>query len=183
MITLVACRIFEDELAACLEGRKDVMIHWVEAALHADLNRLDEAMRRMVAAVSERDEPYLLFGAGCHPDLHRIAQESGAKTPPFRNCLEWLAGAKARELERNRTMLMTPAWIRVWPQIMAVMGWDAVDARIQLGRYDQILVLDAGLNSLSDEEILSFFDLVQVPVVVEPVDIRDFCARLQEFIG
>lgn len=184
MKTVVACRIFEDELRACLGERTDVKILWVDAALHADLDRLEEDLRRKGEELSMESGPrYLLFGTGCHPELRRIAEEDGFETAPFRNCLEWLAGSEAREMEKDRTMLMTPAWVRVWPQIMAVMGWDPVDARIQLGRYDRILVLDAGLHSLSDEEILNFFDLVQVPLVIKPVDVRDFCARLQAFIG
>ncbi|MEJ5366229.1 MAG: DUF1638 domain-containing protein [Desulfosoma sp.] len=184
MKTIIACRIFEDELQACIGERTDVKILWVDAALHADLDRLEKDLHCKSDDLSPESGPrYLVFGAGCHPELRRIAEEGGFETAPFRNCLEWLAGPQAREIEKDRTMLMTPAWVRVWPQIMAVMGWDQVDARIQLGRYDRILVLDAGLNPLSDEEILHFFDLVQVPLVIEPVDVRDFCARLQVFIG
>ncbi|MBC7360508.1 MAG: DUF1638 domain-containing protein [Desulfacinum sp.] len=184
MKTVVACRIFEDELRACLRERDDVKIHWVDAALHANLDRLEKDIRNRLEALSvQGGARFLFFGAGCHPELGKIADEYGFEAAPFRNCLEWLAGPEAREMERDRTMLMTPAWVRVWPQIMAVMGWDQVDARIQLGRYDRILVLDAGLHSLSDEEILNFFDLVQVPLMIEPVDVRDFCARIREFIG
>lgn len=184
MKALVACRIFEDELRACLGDRSDVTIHWVEAALHADLGRLEEGIcRGLHEILPEGGPPYLLFGTGCHPELKRIAEENGMELAPYRNCLEWMVGPRARELEKDRTMLMTPAWVRTWPSLMAALGWDVVETRIQLGRYDQILVLDAGLNPLSEEEILSFFDLVQVPLTVEPVDIREFCTRLRQFIG
>jgi hypothetical protein len=45
---------------------------------------------------------------------------------------------------------------------------------MNLGRYERILVLDAGLATLSDEEILEFFDLVQVPVEVESLNLDHF---------
>ncbi len=184
MKTLVACRIFEDELRACLGERDDVKIHWVDAALHANLDLLEKGIRcKLNDPSAPGGKRFLLFGAGCHPELGKIADEFDFERAPFRNCLEWLAGSEARGMEKDRTMLMTPAWVRVWPHIMTVMGWDDVDARIQLGRYDRILVLDAGVHSLTEEEILSFFDRIQVPVEIKPVDLQDFCTRLRSFLG
>ncbi len=52
--------------------------------------------------------------------------------------------------------------------------------RINLGRYARILVIDPSLNSLSDEEVLAFFDLAQVPVEVVHLALglfRDTMAR------
>jgi hypothetical protein len=51
-----------------------------------------------------------------------------------------------KELEQNGAMLMTPGWVRAWPGIMASLGWDATDVRINLGRYQRILLLDPGIN-------------------------------------
>ena len=47
--------------------------------------------------------------------------------------------------------------------------WDGTKSTCAstLGRYERILVLDAGIEPLTDEETLSFFDLVQVPVEIE----------------
>ena len=68
-------------------------------------------------------------------------------------------------MEQNNTMLMTPTWVRVWPANMKrFFGWNEVDFRMNLGRYERILVLDSGVNSLTEDEVLEFFDLVQVPV-------------------
>jgi hypothetical protein len=36
-----------------------------------------------------------------------------------------------------------------------------------LGRYDRILLLDPGIDPLSDEEILMFFDLTRIPIEIE----------------
>lgn len=182
--TLVACRIFEDELNACLKDRKDVRIVWVDAALHADLDLLEKELRNVLAQTDPQKESVrLLFGSGCHPEMAGIAKELGTQTAPCKNCIEWLAGEETKELEQNHTMLMTPAWVRVWPKIMSLLGWSEVDVRMQLGRYDRILVLDPGLNPLTDEETLEFFDLVQVPVEPRPVDLEHFCSRLDALLN
>ena len=66
---------------------------------------------------------------------------------------------------------------------MEALGWNEVDVRINLGRYERILVLDAGIEPLTDEETLLFFDLVQVPVEIKKIDLsvfRDLLAKLLE---
>jgi hypothetical protein len=77
---------------------------------------------------------------------------------------------------------MTPGWIRAWPGIMAALGWDAVDVRINLGRYNRILLLEPGINPLTDEEILAFFDLTQVPVDIELLELQHFRQVLAEVL-
>ncbi len=88
-----------------------------------------------------------------------------------------------KELEQNHTMVMTPSWVRLWPESMKrLLGWTEVDFRINLGRYERILVLDPGLVPLTDEEILEFFDLVQVPVEVEPLSLDHFHRVLMQLL-
>lgn len=87
-----------------------------------------------------------------------------------------------KELEEDGTMIMTPGWIRAWPEIMRALGWDQVDVRINLGRYNRILLLEPEVNPLSDEEILSFFDLTQVPVDIQPLDLRNFQQLIDRMI-
>jgi hypothetical protein len=79
-------------------------------------------------------------------------------------------------------MIMTPGWVRAWPNIMAALGWDAVDVRINLGRYSRILLLEPGINPLNDEEILSFFDLTQVPIDIEPLELDHFEQTLTKLL-
>jgi hypothetical protein len=57
---------------------------------------------------------------------------------------------------------------------MDALGWNEVDVRINLGRYERILIVDAGIEPLTDEETLSFFDLVQVPVEIGKIDLSIF---------
>ena len=54
---------------------------------------------------------------------------------------------------------------------------------MNLGRYARILVIDPGLNSLSDEEVLDFFDLVQVPVEIVPLDLGLFRDTVASLLG
>jgi hypothetical protein len=69
---------------------------------------------------------------------------------------------------------MTPGWIRAWRGIMAALGWGAMDVRLNLGRHNRILLLEPGINPLTDEEILAFFDLTQVPIDNEVLELQHF---------
>jgi hypothetical protein len=92
-------------------------------------------------------------------------------------------GEKKKELEENRKMIMAPYWIRTWPAIMKAFCWNEVDVRINLGRCDRILLIEPEIRPLTDEEILSFFNLVQVPIEVEPMDLTHFrCVLAQCYI-
>jgi hypothetical protein len=43
-----------------------------------------------------------------------------------------------------------------------------------------VAALEPGINPLSEEEILSFFDLTQVPLDVQPLDLSHFKTILVE---
>jgi hypothetical protein len=172
---LVSCRIFEKELQAVLSRDANTEILWVDAALHANLPRLEKNLTEcLLSSKASGGSVRMLFGKGCHPDIDLIGKEYRAKIPQVKNCIEAFLGEKIKELEKNSTMIMTPGWVRAWANIMKVLGWDEVDVRINLGRYHRILIIDAGLDPLTDEEILSFFDLVQVPIEIEHLDLDPF---------
>ncbi len=180
---LIACRIFEDELLHLLPQEAEMSVIWLDAALHANLERLErELSRAFPQAVAEGAEVQLLFGVGCHPDIRELAQKFGAKISPVKNCLEAFVGQRQTELEKDRTLLMTPGWVRAWPEIMRALGWDQMDVRLNLGRYNRILLLEPGVNPLSDEEILAFFDLTQVPIDTQPLDLRNFQQLIEGMI-
>ncbi len=183
--TIILCEIFRREWQACFpELPKGTRLIWLEAALHADLPALETAIRGAVEeARSEDGELVLMYGTGCHPELAAMVKDAGIRCPPAKNCIEAFCGKRMAELEANRTMIMTPGWVRAWPEIMAALGWDEVDVRINLGRYDRILILEPGLDPLSDEEIITFFDLVQVPVEVEPLDLSHFRKMVESLLG
>lgn len=178
---LVACKIFEDELNTVLQNHDaplPVELVWVDAGLHSLLPRLEAELGAAIDRAQGKgsSEVKVLFGRGCLPAMDTLLRERGLAASPVNNCLAAFLGEdRLRELEQGDTMVMTPSWVRVWPDNMRrIMGWDEVDFRTNLGRYERILVIDPGINPLSEEEILEFFDLVQVPVEVENISLDYF---------
>lgn len=187
---LIACKIFEEEITTLL-SREDAaarpQVVWLDAALHLDLKRLEREL--LTAIDSAQSQPQnqvrVFFGRGCLPHMDDLLRERGLPLCPATNCLSALVGEdKVRELEQGNTILMTPSWIRYWPNnSRRISGWDEVDFRTGLGRYDRILVIDPGINPLSDEEILEFFDLAQVPIEVTEIDLGHFQATLKQLLA
>jgi hypothetical protein len=179
---LIACKVLENEIVHSLPSGADVEIVWLEAGLHANLPRLEEALGAALAGAKPSGRKIaLLYGQGCHPEIGSFLEKQGASAFPVKNCIEALLGKDALEIKDTKRMIMTPGWVRAWPAIMEALGWNEVDVRINLGRYERILVIDAGIEPLSDEETLVFFDLVQVPLEVRKIDLsvfRDLLSRL-----
>lgn len=173
----IACEIFKHELNHVLSSDKTIDIHWMDAALHATPDRMKASLEKAAAehASSPSNNVSFLFGNGCHPDICKITEGCGSKTLPVSNCIQALLGPEeTKSLEADRTMIVTPGWITAWQSIMQGLGWDEVDVRINLGRYDRILLLDAGIAPVADEDILAFYDLAQVPVEIAPVKLTYF---------
>lgn len=180
---MVACSIFAQELQAVFSPDSESDIIWIDAGLHADLHCLEkELIKAFEKGKTVGADMRVFFGNRCHPDIAHLAKRFGAKLSPAKNCIDAFCGEKAKYLEENRTMIMTPGWIRAWPNIMKAMGWTEVDVRINLGRYDRILLLDPGIDPLSDEEILMFFDLIQIPIEIEHLPLDHFKCVLDEFL-
>ncbi len=173
---MIACRIFENELKAVLSPEALPGIHWIEAALHADPAKMKNAISQTLSEkVASESGLCFLFGHGCHPDMPDITRNCHAGLPLEKNCIHAFLGAdQTKELEKNRTMVITPGWLDAWQGIMSGMGWDEVDVRINMGRYDRILLLDPGLVPIDDETLILFYDLVQVPVEIMEITLDYF---------
>ena len=65
---------------------------------------------------------------------------------------------------------------------MAAAGWDEVDVRQNFGRYDRFLLMETGVNPLSEDEKLAFYDLTQVPIEIRPISLDHFRAKLIEML-
>jgi hypothetical protein len=180
---MVACSIFAQELQAVLSPDSESDIIWIDAGLHADLHCLEkELIKAFEKGKTVGADMRVFFGNRCHPEIALLAKRFDAKLSPVKNCIDAFCGESAKHLEENGTMIMTPGWIRAWPNIMKAMGWTEVDVRINLGRYDRILLLDPGIDPLSDEEILMFFDLTQIPIEIEQLSLDHFKCVLDEFL-
>ncbi len=173
---IIACRIFENEVKAVLPETDAREIHWIDAALHASPQRLKCAISDAISNIdSTRSEIGFLFGNGCHPDMCAIAGQHGVGLPAEKNCIHAFLGShQAKELERNRTMILSPGWLDAWQGIVEGLGWDEVDVRINMGRYDRILLIDPGLVPVDDERLIEFYDQIQVPIEIMPIDLHHF---------
>jgi len=93
-----------------------------------------------------------------------------------------LGQERARALQENRTTIMTPGWIEMFNKSIAEGFWTVEDARINLGWYDKILLLDTGIEPLSEELILDFFELTQVPIEILPVSLDHFKTVVRQLL-
>ncbi len=181
---IIACQIFTDELLASLpEEYKEIDITWIDAGLHSDLDKLEIALKQALKdAAAEGAKTSVLFGTACNPDVCHIVNSHGGKILGAKNCVEAFFHESIEKLEQNRTMVITPGWIRFFPNIMAGLGWDEVDVRQNFGRYDRILLMDTGVKPLSEEEILGFYDLTQIPIEIQQVSLDHFKTNLIEVL-
>lgn len=173
---IIVCKIFENELKSVVSENEDLRFHWIDAALHADPEKMKTAISDTISTiVSSNSKIGFLFGNGCHPDMCAIAQKYGVELPAEKNCIHAFLGiSETNKLEENRTMIITTGWIEAWQDIMSGLGWDEVDVRMNLGRYDRILLLDPGLVPLNDEALIEFYDRVQVPIETMAISLDYF---------
>lgn len=87
--TLIACEIFRHELELVLSSRPDINVHWLDAALHANADRMKTELEEAVTAtqVGHPGDIQFLFGNGCHPDICQMAEDCGAQLPGVNNCI------------------------------------------------------------------------------------------------
>ncbi len=185
MKNLIACGIFKKELEAVLTGKSGLAVHWIDAALHADPDRMAEELDSVITGLQGKNNDIrFLFGNGCHPDICSIAGKCGVDLFAEKNCIHAFLGVEqTKELEKSRTMIISPGWLEAWQGINERLGWDEVDVRINMGRYDRILILDPGITPISDEAIIEFYDLVQVPVEMMEITLKSFSAFVGKTIG
>lgn len=190
-ITLVGCGIFKEEVEACLAGlgQEGLDIYWQDVGLHDDIGKMEGVLTRETARAraAGAGRVGLLFGQRCLPTMAGFAQAHGVTALPVANCLAALGGGddKLRELEKDRTLVGTTGWVRkMWlGRRGTALGWNEDDYRMNFGRYDRILVLESPLAPLTEEEIITCFDLVQVPIETQPVTLGYFRETLKKFLA
>jgi hypothetical protein len=185
-LRILSCGIFQPELEHILPDvrheplDRDIAVSFVAPALHVDYKKLKDGIAegfRSLENPSYREEKsaggiVLLYGSMCHPDIAQMAGEHGAVCPREGNCIDmFLSPERKKEMEGGENVFfMTTGWFKHWRGIFRDgQGWDAIDARMNFGRYDKILILDSGISDFAEEEILDLFDYTQVPIDIEPV--------------
>jgi len=190
-MNLIGCSIFQEETESLLAGMASPpSVTWLPVGLHDNLETLETALEEAIfktRAQARAGAPTgLLFGYGCMPDMRAFAAARGALLLPARNCLTALAGEdELKELEKGRTLVASPGWVRrMWlGRAGTAGGWQAEDYRQNFGRYDRVLVLDPGLIPLTDEEIITCYDLIQVPLEIQPLSLARFHKALAELLA
>lgn len=182
-IHFVACGMLREELEAIFAGfaaagrPMPASVTYLDPALHVRLERLesalDENLQKLVA-VHGRGRVQAVYGRLCHPDLPNLITRHGGTPFAVDNCFEFLLGPAKRKLEAEApTYFMTTGWLARWEKIFRVdHGWDEVEARLNLGRFERIALIDDGLHAYTDEDILAFFDYAQVPVEIVPANLE-----------
>jgi len=185
--SIIACPIFEKELESILaELNLNPTISYMHYTIHTDPLIMEEQLKEKVATpLSNNKNIRFLLGRHCKGirDMTEVVADHNGKIPRARNCIDMLIGDElTNELQKSRTSLMTPAWIRMINKSITDGRWSVADARLTLGWYDKILILDTGVDPLSDEQIMDFFDLTQVEIDILPVDLKHFKALLLDLL-
>ena len=185
-IFLIICEVFKDDLLPLLKDHPEFEVLTLDLGLHSYVEKLESELSEAIdqARAKGMTDIRLIFGWACLPEMKVFAEKKGVKILQTQNCLAAFVGdARLKELEQNRTMVITPAWLKLWPdQMRKYLGWDPVDFRQQCGYYDRLLLLDNAQNPVSDEDILNFYELAQVPIEVMPITFDFFYEGLKEFL-
>jgi hypothetical protein len=182
-VRIVACGIFQPELEQVLRQIREerpndslIDVTYVPPALHVDYDKLKDGITNALDHVSE-PKKILLFGSMCHPEIGEFTEKYHVVRLSPGNCIELILGKeRQKEIEKTaKVFYLTPGWLLNWKDIFRQgQGWDEIDARINMGFYDKILLLDTGVSEFSDEDLLEFFEYTQVPIEIEKVDLAVF---------
>ena len=173
---IIACPIFKDELNAVLPSGMEGRIHFMDRRIHNDAKCMYQELQKAASSLTHCDIS-ILVGHDCYSDISisDFAKSINARLPAEKNCIEAILGAEKTEtLQRNRTTIHTRGWMEMISQSAADDPITKDSIRIELGHFDRILLVDYGIKPFSDEEILTYYDLVQVPIDVQTVQLNYF---------
>ena len=181
----VGCSILEEEIKQVMQemGLQNKIVY-IDAALHVNLDRLEEAVRSKLGENSNLGKPMILVGNKCHPDMVTIAQEYDGQVVPRSNCIELLLGDQIKELDKDaKIFYITSGWLAKWKEIFIEgLGWDDIDGRQNFGYYDKILLLDLGAP-IDDMDLLEFFEFTQVPIEPYPISLDNLKLELTKLLS
>jgi hypothetical protein len=187
MIHIIACPVLAQELQAVLKDLPQFpQVHLMDYSIHINPDMMEDELRKNIAEIDRStDRISLLVGTHCNSrqPITDIARECDARMPPQANCIELILGIeKNNELQQNRTTIMTPGWIAMMNQSIRDGQWRVEDARMNLGWYDRILLLDTGVIPLDEEIIMDFFELTGVPIDIMQVNLDHLKKEVQSLL-
>lgn len=183
----ICCGILRKELENVFEDLgTEVDVNFLPPGLHVDYDKLEHEFTNALTKQPAEEVSALIYGTQCHPDIARWRKKHDLKQPEEPDCIGILLGREKRQqLSReSKTFFLTPGWLEHWKEIFIEgLGWDEVDARMNFGIYDRVLLLDTGVGTIEDEKVLEFFDYTQVPIEVYPIDLSNLKRVVQEMLG
>jgi hypothetical protein len=180
-ISVLSCGIYQLELEKILpeiqeELGVELSVNYLPPGLDVNETRLAAAITKGLQALAGKPA-MLLYGCMCHTDMAGVTKDTGAIFPRTANCVEaFLSPEKKKEMDATGNVYyLTMSGLKLWREIYQQgHGWDAVDARINFGSFDKIVVLDCGLFPITDEALFDFFEFTQTPVEVMPISLDYF---------
>lgn len=184
---IIACPIFHKELESVLAELNLVpTIHYMHYTIHINPLMMEEELQANVGkAKTAGQKACFLVGKNCKGtrDIEEVVQDCNGKIPHAMNCIDMLIGDElVKKLQEPRTSLMTPAWIKMIAQSFQDGQWSVTEARMNLGWYNKIIILDTGVEPLDDEQIMEFYDLIQVEIDIVPIELEHFKSILQDLL-
>lgn len=165
----IGCSMLQDEINKIIKdtGLTNNILY-IDAALHVNLDQLEQALTEKLNHLADNAQPIILVGNKCHPDIMHLADQCHGKIVNASNCIELLLGNKMNDFDQEaKTFYLTSGWLARWRDIFIKgLGWDSTDARQNFGYYDRVILIDTGFNEISDEELLEFFEYTQVPIEI-----------------
>lgn len=173
---LIACPIFKEELEAILPPNTNLSIHYMDRLIHNDANKMLQELETAASSAPESNIG-LLVGRECFCEMSisDFAHKINANLIDEKNCIEAILGLeKTERLQKNRTTIHTRGWMEMITQSIKSDPINGDSIRIMLGHYEKLILLDYGIKPYTDEEIISYYDLLEVPIEIEFVHLKHF---------
>ena len=176
---IITCPVLIEELKKVLRDMAvKPTVHPMDYSVHINADIMEAELRRCTQEIQgARAGIGILVGQQCKAcrPISEIAAGCHGEMPREENCIQMILGVeKNTTLLKDRTAIMTPGWITMMHQSIKDGNWRVEDARMNMGWYDQILMLDTGTMPLTDEVLLEFFELTQTPIDILKVDLDYF---------
>jgi hypothetical protein len=176
-LKIIACGIFRPELNKIIPALRrelndrDIEVTFLPPGLHNNCNKMETEIVENLEA-DKNGKPLLLYGCMCHTELESIAKNYDAVLPAGKNCIEIiLSPRKKAEIDMSGNVFyLTAGWVRQWRDIFQ----DGAG----ITACDKIVMLDDGCVEISDEELLDFFDYIQIPIEIMKVSLNYFKENL-----
>ncbi|HWI54464.1 MAG TPA: DUF1638 domain-containing protein [Desulfobacteria bacterium] len=174
MLNIISCGMIMKEVEFVLTeiGLSDE-VAFLDHGVH-NFERLETNLTEQINKKKEANNKptIVIIGQACHPEMTSLLDQHSIVGLHAANCFEALLGSEKELLDKeSNTFYMTSGWFDHWEEIFESSGWTEVDARLNMGFGDRVLLLDTGLIEITDEKILKLFDIIQVPIEIKQVNL------------